>query len=170
MKKLVMMFALVVAVCAARAACVDWSVGATADDVGKTVYLLTSIGDYADATELSSAAVSSAGIASAGRGKYSTPVTTANNSDITSTGTFYYAIVGADGKSFNYVEATGLAAKVYDPNAQETSKGTFNSISASMIAAGTSKSFGGGEGVPEPTSGLLLLIGGAMLALRRKQK
>ena len=25
-------------------------------------------------------------------------------------------------------------------------------------------------GVPEPTSGLLLLIGGAMLALRRKQK
>ena len=27
-----------------------------------------------------------------------------------------------------------------------------------------------GGGVPEPTSGLLLLIGGAMLALRRKQK
>lgn len=29
---------------------------------------------------------------------------------------------------------------------------------------------GGGSGVPEPTSGLLLLVGGAMLALRRKQK
>ena len=27
-----------------------------------------------------------------------------------------------------------------------------------------------GGGVPEPTSGLLLLVGGAMLALRRKQK
>ena len=29
---------------------------------------------------------------------------------------------------------------------------------------------GGSGGVPEPTSGLLLLVGGAMLALRRKQK
>ena len=34
----------------------------------------------------------------------------------------------------------------------------------------SSKWGGGGEDVPEPTSGLLLLIGGAMLALRRKQK
>ena len=31
-------------------------------------------------------------------------------------------------------------------------------------------STGGGGDVPEPTSGLLLLVGGAMLALRRKQK
>lgn len=29
---------------------------------------------------------------------------------------------------------------------------------------------GGSEGIPEPTSGLLLLMGGALLALRRKQK
>lgn len=34
----------------------------------------------------------------------------------------------------------------------------------------TAKTFGGGGDVPEPTSGLLLLVGGAMLALRRKQK
>ena len=33
----------------------------------------------------------------------------------------------------------------------------------------TSK-WGGGGDVPEPTSGLLLLLGGALLALRRKQK
>lgn len=31
-------------------------------------------------------------------------------------------------------------------------------------------SVGGGGDVPEPTSGLLLLVGGALLALRRKQK
>ena len=31
-------------------------------------------------------------------------------------------------------------------------------------------SLGGGGDVPEPTSGLLLLVGGAILALRRKQK
>ena len=52
---------------------------------------------------------------------------------------------------------------------------------ANLVAQGQStasvvsgaKSYGGGsggEGVPEPTSGLLLLVGGAMLALRRKQK
>ncbi len=29
---------------------------------------------------------------------------------------------------------------------------------------------GGDEGVPEPTSGLLMIVGGALLALRRKQK
>ena len=34
----------------------------------------------------------------------------------------------------------------------------------------TSKWSGGGGDVPEPTSGLLLLVGGALLALRRKQK
>ena len=35
-------------------------------------------------------------------------------------------------------------------------------------AASGAKSYGGG--VPEPTSGLLLLVGAGMLALRRKQK
>ena len=34
----------------------------------------------------------------------------------------------------------------------------------------TTSSSGGGENVPEPTSGLLLLVGAGMLALRRKQK
>lgn len=40
-----------------------------------------------------------------------------------------------------------------------------------MKAASAWSSVGGsGGGVPEPTSGLLLLVGGALLALRRKQK
>ena len=34
----------------------------------------------------------------------------------------------------------------------------------------TASSSGGTTPVPEPTSGLLLLVGGAMIALRRKQK
>jgi len=38
------------------------------------------------------------------------------------------------------------------------------------IGYGTTQSVTTSGGVPEPTSGLLLLIGGAMLALRRKQK
>ena len=169
MKKLVMMLALVVAVISAKAACVDWAVGGTSDQVGTTVYLLTSIDDYDDVAALSAAAVSSADIAAAARGKYSTPSKTANDASITSSASFYYAIVATDGKSFSYVEATGMASKVYDPSLQESSKGAFNTINSATILAGTSKSFGGGD-VPEPTSGLLLLLGGAMLALRRKQK
>ena len=44
-------------------------------------------------------------------------------------------------------------------------------VSSIVNDASNWKSFGGGGGdVPDPTSGLLLLIGGAMLALRRKQK
>ena len=43
------------------------------------------------------------------------------------------------------------------------------SLSTASKAADAWQSTGGGD-VPEPTSGLLLLIGGAMLALRRKQK
>ena len=41
-----------------------------------------------------------------------------------------------------------------------------------VTPSGTWVTIGGGSGgdVPEPTSGLLLLVGGAMLALRRKQK
>ena len=167
MKKLVMMLALVAAVVSAKAACVDWSVTATASDVGATVYLLTSMDDYADADALAAAAISSSSVASAGRGKYTTTKKTANDAAVTSTANFYYAIV--DGNSYTYIAANDLRGKVYDPNSEEASKGTFDSISLAQIAAGTSKTFGGGGDVPEPTSGLLLLVGGAMLALRRRR-
>ncbi len=69
--------------------------------------------------------------------------------------------------------ATGLTKTI----AATTANVTFAGGNASSILnnADNWKSFGtgsggGGEGVPEPTSGILLLVGGAMLALRRKQK
>ncbi len=45
-----------------------------------------------------------------------------------------------------------------------------NQSTPSQAAGAWTSTTGGGSGVPEPTSGLLLLVGGAMLALRRKQK
>ena len=171
MKKLVMMLALALAVVSAKAASVDWTVNGAAAQDGYTVYLLaTAPGDYANVSALAAAAVGSATIVKSGRTYTSGPQQAIGDS-VTKDATFYYAIVsGADATSFNYVEASGLAAKVYDPAAQESSPGNFNSISAAQIAAGTKADFGGGGDVPEPTSGLLLLVGGAMLALRRKQK
>ena len=49
----------------------------------------------------------------------------------------------------------------------KTSGTTTMNFKTSIEAAG---GWPAGEGAPEPTSGLLLLVGGAMLALRRKQK
>ena len=171
MKKLVMMLVLVMAVVSAKAAYVDWTVTGAAAQENYTVYLLASApGDYADVSELAAAAVGSAKIVKSGRA-YGTGSQQAIGDAITKDATFYYAIVsGDDAKSFNYVEAAGLAGKVYDPSAQESSPGNFNSITAAQIAAGMKQDFGGGGDVPEPTSGLLLVVGGAMLALRRKQK
>ena len=74
--------------------------------------------------------------------------------------------------SANYAVVSGAAnlTKTIAPN---TATITFSAGSAASTLNDTSnwKSFGPtGGGVPEPTSGLLLLVGGAMLALRRKQK
>ena len=45
-----------------------------------------------------------------------------------------------------------------------------NDITGLTTSGWSSISGGGSSDAPEPTSGLLLLVGGAMLALRRKQK
>ena len=168
MKKLVMVLALVVAAFSAKAAVVDWQVSGAAAQENYIVYLLTSVDGIASMADLKASALGSATIVKSGR-SYGTGSQQAAGENVTKDATYYFAIVeGANATSFNYVEAEGLASNVYDPQAQETSPGVFKSLSAAQIAAGASKPLGGG--VPEPTSGLLLLVGGAMLALRRKQK
>ena len=177
MKKLVVIAAVVAAVVSAKAASVDWTVTATSAEVGYTVYLLTSIGDYADTAALAEASVGSATVASMGRGKYGTPTTTTTSSAVTkdSMKDAYYAIVSsADATSFNYVSLGDLSGSVYDASNQESSPGTYGGKTAAQILAGTSKNFTGGGGggtdpIPEPTSGLLLLVGASILGLRRKR-
>ncbi len=171
-----MMLALATAVISAKAASVDWAVTGTAAQKGYTVYLLASApGDYADVGALASAAVGSATINQVGR-LYWTGDQQVVGDAVTKDAAYYFAIVsGADTTSFNYIEATGMGNLVYYPNNQESSPGTFNTLSAANILAGTSKNFGGGsvtpsEPIPEPTSGLLLVVGGVLLALRRRQK
>ena len=78
-----------------------------------------------------------------------------------STLTVYMAVISDDGKSIAVSTTTKslkIAAAATPANVQWASSG-FTTYTA-----------GGGGDVPEPTSGLLLLVGGAMLALRRKQK
>ena len=169
MKKMIIAFALVAAAVCAKAAAVDWSASATKADVGAKVYLLTAIADsYADVGSLISSAVGDVGVVAAQGRSYGTQVVKPVDAAITSSSNFYLALVAEDEKSFTYIDVTsGMSAMVYDPQAQETSKGTFKS-SISAISAGTQMNIG--QAVPEPTSGLLLLLGMAGLALRRKQK
>ena len=63
-----------------------------------------------------------------------------------------------------YVPGNGAASLEFDLTGLTASG--WSSISGSTPTPPTP----GPSGIPEPTSGLLLLVGGAMLALRRKQK
>ena len=74
--------------------------------------------------------------------------------------------------SANYAVVSG-AANLTKTIAASTASVSFTAGNQSSLLnnADNWKSFGPSSGnVPEPTSGLLLLVGGAMLALRRKQK
>ena len=74
--------------------------------------------------------------------------------------------------SANYAVVSGAATLTKTVGAQSANV-QFASGSAASILNNSSnwKSFGPASGgVPEPTSGLLLLVGAGMLALRRKQK
>lgn len=75
-----------------------------------------------------------------------------------------------DGKTYYTSGLVGGAAYLYTPPDQATSTLDLGTSASKFTTTGTIAKSGGGEGVPEPTSGLLLLVGGAMLALRRKQK
>lgn len=167
MKKIIVALVALMSVVAAKAAAVDWNVGGTVDQDGYKVYLLTTIADSYDSVKaLESAAIASATIGKSGR-TYGTGDQRAEGDAVTKNGTYYFAIVSSDtATSFNYIEAAGMGALVYDAQKQETSPGTFDSLNAAAIAAGSSKSFGGN--VPEPTTGLLVLLGIAGLSLKRK--
>ena len=77
--------------------------------------------------------------------------------------TVYAVVVSKDGKGYWTAETQG---EVYT-TALEPVEAKFD---FKTIVAGAYTPWAGSEPVPEPTSGLLLLLGVAGLALRRKQK
>ena len=176
MKKIMFTLLAACAFCVtARATAVDWqfTTRSTSTGVaGGTAYLiLGAAGTYASADDVIAAAVDSATLTTSG----SKMVTGAQQWDggtgaVGSTATFSIVLVDS-AKSGYYVATTSLTGTYYDPSDTLTPPPAGMTYTVSTaITASSMTAFSGGGGVPEPTSGLLLLVGGAMLALRRKQK
>ena len=169
MKKIIVTVAFVAAVVSVQAASVNWRVSGTASDVGSTVYVLTSLADsYFSAAALEAAAVATGTIESAGRNTYNTGVVTSASDSITkeSMKNAYLVLLSADRKSYTYITAD-LTAQTYDPNNQETAPSSPFGSTIAAISGGTTVEFGN---IPEPTSAMLIVLGVAALALRRRQK
>ena len=91
------------------------------------------------------------------------------NSKFTSGNSYDLALVVLSGDQYTISGSLSLTA--YTAGVDEAAGKSFGSGQGSNpTVAWTSTSGGGGGDVPEPTSALLLVLGGAMLALRRKQK
>ena len=174
MKKLFMFVAGFALVFSANAMALDWQYGAAAADVGKTVYVLlgaTAQTEWESVDAVAAAAIDSGAVTKKSRVYNATGSFTSDDINKT-TANVYYVIVSADKSTFDVTSVANMAGSVYDPGNQESTPGSNTSLSSASIASSGNSFGGGGSGgdVPEPTSGLLLLVGGAMLALRRKQK
>ncbi len=93
-----------------------------------------------------------------------------SNSKFTAGSTYSLAALIMQGD--DYVISGALSFTAYTAGVDEAAAKSFASTQGSNPTSAwgpKNPSGSGGEGAPEPTSGLLLLVGGAMLALRRKR-
>ena len=177
MKKLIVIMCAAVFGLATQAASVAWSFSWATDASGNdlssgTAYLMnvaTMTTEAADAAltaktfDTSKALATSAITVNEDDGAHGGGV---NTVDLTGSQTFYAVIVSGD--NYGITQTVPVTMKAIGDTGV-----AFQELSdESGVSSMTWKPGGvaGGSGVPEPTSGLLLLVGGAMLALRRKQK
>ncbi len=182
MKKLVIMFVAVAAACVAQAAAVQWNSGTLylADGTTKavkdqvTAYFWESTTDVFSgktAADLYAAKDNTSSITGYVKSQNSTALSALNLSSGTAyaSGTDVYSAIlyinneeGGYMASFGHVQAGTTKVTVSDMSVYNG--GSYLGVNGTAI----DKSNWGN--IPEPTSGLLLLVGAGMLALRRKRK
>ena len=176
MKKIIVFVVTAIFAVAVQAASVDWGSGtikledgtkAGKGAVNGYLYLVTQAEynalDFSDGKAVYDAykAKSATATGSSNKSGVITMTTTANVGD-----TQYAVIIYETSDASQFIISKGYDS-VNDLGVQNN-LGSQNIITAPGATSWASTS-GGGD-VPEPTSGILLLVGGAMLALRRKQK
>ena len=156
MKKLLILAAVIVAGVAANAASFKWSAANIYDHTGASKYSGdVSLYAYLSTADASTAVVVSTVSASSGAVAATTFTDTTN---FTSGNTYSFFFVVEDGAyTFTSAEKTGAASDV----------GTATLAFGNQQSATQSAS--NWAAVPEPTSGLLMLLGMAGLALRRRR-
>ena len=180
MKKLMVMLACGLGLSVANAAAITWATGAAmkpdgsaysaAGDIKMYVFEVAA-GDYDGLTEdiISQMDVSTAALSGATT-KSSSGITLVDSATYKPGNTVYAAVLltakGADGNDY-YIAQKMTAGPVDDMD----SNISFSSLAKKNYMTGAAVTWTqmGGD-VPEPTSGLLLLLGVAGLALRRKAK
>ena len=185
MKKLMMLFAVAVATVSVHAATMTWSVLNVIGPSGSDAPVGTIVALYAAGTEYDHAKAVSGELApaytSTAVAQGTTGATRISESGVGSysagqTASFYAVVYDAStiAGAQNYVISDVMSATVGANGANITlafgnMKGTTTANKfLTGLNNGWSSASGGGD-IPEPTSALLLLMGGAMLALRRKR-
>ena len=93
--------------------------------------------------------------------------TTAEGLSATAPAQLFFAVISDDGYAYQGAAQTVATIEVLGPTGVAFGS---QKTATSAASAWTNAGGGGGGDIPEPTSGLLLLVGAGMLALRRKQK
>ena len=180
MKKLIVVMCAAMFGLVAQASSVNWSFSwatdADGNDLdGATAYLMNvatmSVADAQTAltakTFDATKALDSATTSNTGNGAEVSKVSTV---DLTGSQTFYVVLI--DGGNYGITSTiTKSMATIGDTvvSFQELSDDSGNSTLPVAWTPGGVSGGGGGGGAPEPTSGLLLLVGAGILGLRRKR-
>ena len=173
MKKIMIAVAAMAMAVAANAASVNWQVTGSASQVGYTAYVMTGdvVSSWESLADIQAAAVDSGAIAKINARNYGVSGT-ADAAALTKSSNFYYIIVNADASQYAVSGAFAGADYVYDttatpPESAPTTPPTFAAKDA--VFGDWAKADTPTTDVPEPTSGLLLLVGAAAMAFRRRR-
>ena len=188
MKKLMIALAAVAVAAVAQAARVDWSVsanswflsdGTTKAAIGTSVYLINAASwstieaaIQGGATSFTTSDTGILAVGSTANAKGLVSSSTASSSSLAAGTTYDFAYLVFDTRDTSdvkYFASTSIARAAYDPTDATYSEATTVQFTASQYS---NTGLSGGwqsAAVPEPTSGLLMLLGMAGLALRRKR-